>query len=168
MLVDGLNVGSEVELAAYPGDNGRQRFHIRKSDADFQTLLFRQVSDRNTPDCTVYFDRSQVAANLHHFDSRNCARTQEGEHVFPIVRSAITKAKNDVFPLFKGSAFSTQCPRGAVEELEKSLVESPHAAETGCRCDVRHRHLSVVDQLFGKQHSPGLCNRDGGGAKMLE
>jgi hypothetical protein len=55
-----------------------------------------------------------------------------------------------------------------VKELEKGLVESPHAAEAGSRSDVRHRHLRVVDQLFREQYTPGLRNRDGRGPEMLE
>jgi hypothetical protein len=52
--------------------------------------------------------------------------------------------------------------------MEKGLVESPHAAEAGRSCNVGHRHLGIVDQLFREQHSPCLRNRDGGSAKMLE
>src|ERR1700760_4549461 len=126
------------------------------------------MSDRNTSDFAVYFHRSQVPAGLHSFDARDCGCTEEGQYVFPIVRSAITETEDDVFVLLPGSNFSPERPRGAVKELEKGLVKPPHAAEAGGGGDIRHRHLSVVNQLFREQHPPCLCNRQRGGAKMLQ
>jgi hypothetical protein len=168
MFVDCLNVRAEIEQAAHATNNSRKGLDVWESDVDPKTLLFRQVSHRNASYHAVDLHRPQVTRTLHHFDTRNRTRTQEAEHVFPVIRRPITKSKDDAFLLFLRSAFSPQGPGGALEEMEKCLIEPPQATESGCGCDLSHRHPGIVDQLFCKQHSPCLCDRDRGCTKMLE
>ena len=54
-----------------------------------------------------------------------------------------------------------------MKKILKCLIESPHAAESGCQRNFRHRHLRLVDQLLGKEHAPRLRHRNRRSSKML-
>src|SRR5579859_6944016 len=43
MLVDGIDIGSEIEQPPNACNNGRKRFDFRKQDSDLKTLLFGKV-----------------------------------------------------------------------------------------------------------------------------
>ena len=55
-----------------------------------------------------------------------------------------------------------------MKEILKCLVESAHAAESGCEGDLSHGHSGLVDELFGEEHSAGLGYCDGRGAEVLK
>jgi hypothetical protein len=55
-----------------------------------------------------------------------------------------------------------------MEQVSKYLIESPHAAEPGCQRNLSHGHSRFVNELLGKEHTPGLCHHDGRSPKMLK
>jgi hypothetical protein len=55
-----------------------------------------------------------------------------------------------------------------MEQIQKYLIESPHAAEPGCQRNLSHGHSRFVNELLGKEHTPSLCHRDGRCSKMLK
>jgi hypothetical protein len=54
-----------------------------------------------------------------------------------------------------------------VKKVLEYFIESPHAAESGRQRNSSHRHSRFVNELLSKEHTPGLCHRDGRGSKML-
>lgn len=55
-----------------------------------------------------------------------------------------------------------------MEKLLKRLMKTADAAEAGGEGNVRHGHAGLVDELFGKQHAPGLGHGDGRRAEVLK
>jgi len=104
MLLDGLNVCSQIEQPPHPCDDGRQYLEVWKQYPDFKALLLREVSYGNASQRPVDFDGSQITSSLNKFDTRNRARFEEGEHIVPVVGTAVAKPKRDVLLLFPGSA----------------------------------------------------------------
>jgi hypothetical protein len=43
-----------------------------------------------------------------------------------------------------------------MKELPEYLIESPYAAKSCGHRNIGHRHLRLVEQLLGKENSPGL------------
>ena len=70
MLLDGLNVCSQIEQPPHPCDDGRQYLEVWKQYPDFKALLLREVSYGNASQRPVDFDGSQITSSLNKFDTR--------------------------------------------------------------------------------------------------
>jgi len=52
--------------------------------------------------------------------------------------------------------------------MVEDFVEPAHAAEARCHGDFCHGHAGFMDEMFGEEDAPGLCDCDGRGSEVLE
>src|SRR5579862_1220102 len=168
MVGDSLNVRSEIEQAPHSSNDGRQRSDVGEADADTEALSIRQMSDLDTSHPAIYLDCAQVAVAVHELDARNCAGPQEVENRVPVIRRTITKSERDIFLFRLCGVLSAQSTRRTLEEILEGFIESPQAAESSRHRDFGHWHPGLMDELFGKKHSPCLCYGDGRGSQVLK
>ena len=55
-----------------------------------------------------------------------------------------------------------------MKESVKYLIEPAHAAESRCKGNIGHRHPGLVNEVFSKEHAPGLRDCNGRSAEMLQ
>src|ERR1700677_2874175 len=98
-----------------------------------------------------------VAAAFHHFNTRNRARREEGEHSVPVIRRAEAQAEQILIFLLR-FFFSRQpayLGRSPMIDIANPGIESPYTTKTRSQRNLRHRQSSFVDQLFRKVQAPG-------------
>src|SRR5215469_7637443 len=103
MVVDGGDIGSEIEQPSHPGNDGRQRLDSRKYDADLKALLAGEVTHSNATQHAIDFYRPQVTSVLDKFDTSNRTRFEESKHVVPVIRRTVAKPEHYLFCVFFGS-----------------------------------------------------------------
>src|ERR1700742_4827297 len=91
MVVDGFDVGTEIELASHASDDCRQQLHIREADVYDKTMATGKVSDLDRAHGSVDFDGAKGAIAIDDFDAGNGSRAQEGDHAIPVIGRAIAK-----------------------------------------------------------------------------
>ena len=168
MVINGLDVGSQIEEASNARDDGRERLHIGEANSDSKALSFWKVSYLDASELSAGFNGAKITPGLDDFDAANSAGAEEGQQRFPVVRRPIPKAEDHIFLFISGNAFSAQGCGRAMEKAAKRLIESPQAAETGGHRHFRHGHAGIVDQLLGEEYSPRLCDGDGRRSEMLK
>jgi hypothetical protein len=55
-----------------------------------------------------------------------------------------------------------------MKELLKDFVEPSQTAEARRQCNFSHRHMRFVEEVFGEQDPPGLCNGNWRSSEVLE
>jgi hypothetical protein len=168
MLVDGLDVGAEIEDAADASDDGGKRFDVRETDGDAEALALGEMRDLDGADVAVDLDGALIDSVFDDFDSGDGAGREIGEHGVPVVGRAITETEHDAGVGGDGVRLSADGAGWTVKEIMEDFVESAEAAETGCERNFGHGHLGFVDELLGEEDAAGLCNGDGRGSEMLE
>ena len=168
MVVDGLDVGPEIEEAPHAGDDDGEKADVGEADADAEALPVGQVSDLDASHRAVHLDCAQVAVIVDKLDALNGASAQEAEYGFPVIRCAIAKPEGDIFLQGFCGALSSQGAGRPMEEVAKGLVESPKAAESCGHCNLCHGHAGFVDELLREENTPCLGNGDGGRSEVLE
>jgi hypothetical protein len=168
MVVDGFDVGSEVEEAADASDDGGQEADVWEEDVDGEALARREMGHFNAAGDFVDLGGAEIAVVYDDFDTCDGAGSEEAEDGVPVVGRAVAKAKGDVLLFVPCGAFATEGAGWAMKEVEKCFVESAEAAEAGRHGDFGHWHPGFVDELFCEEHAAGLGDGDGGCSKVLE
>ena len=140
-----------------------------KTDRNTQALPLWHVHNFDTSGKAINLNRTLIPSVLHDFDAGDCTRPQIAEYGFPVIRRPVTQLK--CHARFRAGmvcgSFSPQCARRPVKEVLEYFIESPQAAESRGERNFSHGHSRFVNQMLSKQHTPGLCHRDGRGSKML-
>src|SRR5258708_31827300 len=94
MLVDGLDVGTQVEEAANTCDDGGEKFDVGKTDSDAKTLTLGEMLNFDGADGAFDLDGAVIDSVLDDFDAGNGARLEISEHGVPIVGRTVAQAKS--------------------------------------------------------------------------
>jgi hypothetical protein len=89
MVVDGFDIGTEIEEAADASDDGGQEADVGEADADVEALALGEVGDLDAAHGSVDFDCAEVALVVYDFDSGDGSGAEEVEHAVPVIGRAI-------------------------------------------------------------------------------
>ena len=169
MLADRHGVSGEVEDASHAGNNDGESPQIGKANGDRKTRsLFPLDEDR--PGCVTDADAPHVAAGRHCLDAWDRPRVKERQKRLPFEGRPIGQRQ----PYCAGPTDQlldrSRPPKrawGTPKQVLKNLVEPSNAAKTGCRGNLDHRQLRLMDELLCQQDAPRLRHRDRRGSEVL-
>ena len=167
MGVDGLDVGAEIEDAAYAGDDRGEVFDVGEANGDAEALVLGEVGYGDGSEGAIDLDGAVVGSLLDDFNAGDCTRVKIAEHGIPVVGWAVAESERYSGVGLDSGGFAAQRVGWTVEEILECFVESPDASESGCEGDFGHGHPGFVDELLGEEHAAGLRDGDGGGSEML-
>src|ERR1700683_3467085 len=113
------------------------------------------------PGGAVHLYRAPISIFRDHLDTRNGPGSQEFEHPFPVVRRSIPKPKH-VSVLLLRHCLPRELPdltwRASVD-IADAGVEASNTTETRSECDLSHRQVRFINQLFRKMQTSGVGDR---------
>src|SRR5581483_6034445 len=106
MLVDRLDVGTEIELTAHSGHDGRQRANIREADIHAQALPVRQMRNFDASRSSIDLHGAQIAALFNNLYARNRTSCEKVEHRIPVIGRPVAEPQRDILLLVPRGALS--------------------------------------------------------------